>query len=227
MARDVAEIDMNTIDEAYIEARRAEIEAYQQLTPPTETATEEEKAAWARLPAQVQEAIAALQHLEATLKERRIAESRRRQQEVQWEVVRLRLRRAVGSQPNERRRQTLHLMSRMLPSEKGLAGRISDEERGAQRRYLLDAVIQFRQTQNSLPTEDSLAEAHTLLEYYSLLSLPRPQDPAVEHRIHLQLAEHARDLRLLLTRLEQQQAIDSIVGKAIADAEAGITGQDN
>lgn len=218
----MAEQELLELDEAYLEARRAEIDVARRIAAPGPSATEEERVVYARLPEYIQEATEALQRLEETLRQRRVEESKRRQQAVQWEVVRLRLRRTMGRQVEDRRRQSAALVSRVLPSDRGLTRGMGDGDWSEQRRYLSHAVENFRNGMRILPPEEILGESRVLLEFFSLLQQPRPQEAASEHRLHLQLAEAARDLRTMMANVERQLAMTTLAERAMnAEVPAG------
>lgn len=221
MARETM-TDPASFDESYLEAKKAEIEAYRRLPPPGEAATEEECTAYAAIPSYIQEATDALNRLEHALRERRVEESRRRQQEVQWEVVRLRLRKTVSTQPDSRRKSTAALVSRMLPSDRTLTTSLTDADLVQQRRYLSDAVGTFRGFLKYLPAEEALGEAKALLEYFSLLPVPVPQAPSDQHRVYLQLSEDARELRAMVGGFERQVAMRAVVERAMAEPMVAI-----
>jgi hypothetical protein len=226
MARET-QTDPVSFDEKYLEAKRAEIEAYRKLPAPGEQATEEEKAAYAAIPSYIQEATDALNRLEATLRERRIEESRRRQQEVQWEVVRLRLRKTVTAQADHRRRNTVALVSRMLPSDRSLTSSLTEADLSQQRRYLSDAIAAFQGALKYLPAEEALGESRVLLEYFSLLPIPGPSSAAQDHRTHLQLSESARELKGMASSFERQVAMRAMMEHALSPLAQKASGPDN
>jgi len=218
--------DPASFDESYLEAKRVEIDAYRRLPPPGDRASDEEHRAYASIPSYIQEATDALNRLEVALRERRIEESRRRQQEVQWEVVRLRLRKTVSTQPDNRRKSTVALVSRMLPSDRSLTTSLTETDMVQQRRYLADALGTFRGIIKHLPTEEALGEAKVLLEYFSLLPVPAPQAPAEHHRVYLQLSEEARDLRGIVGGFERQVAMRAMVERVMFE-ETMVSGPEN
>jgi len=217
MAREM-EMNLANLDEAWLAERQAEIEAYRQFPAPSPHATPEEQQAYAQVAASLKEAEEALAIIKETLRQRQSEASRRRQQAIQWEVVRLRLRRSVGNQSDSRRKASTALMSRVLPSDRQLGTRLTDADATEQRRYLQNALDIFRKSTAYLPPEEALAEARGLLEYFSLLPQPRPQDSSAEHRNHHQLVEAARDLRGLVGGFERQLAMQTMASRAMQAA---------
>jgi hypothetical protein len=209
------------IDEAWLRERRAEIDAARQTPPPGPDATEEERQAYATVTTFVKEAAEALAGVEAALRQRRIEESKRRQQQVQWEVVRLRLRKSVSRQSDDRRQQNNALMRRVLPSDKGLTQRLGESEWSDQRRFLSGAIDNFRSGMQMLPPEEIMAESRILLDFFSVLQPPRAQDPAQEQRAHMLLSEQARDLRNWSMQAEKQQPMHTMAQHALGAAVVG------
>ena len=202
-------------DEAYLESRRAELAAMQ-IPDPGPGATGPERAAWEAVQASVREVAQAIAEMERTLRERRREESRQRQQRVQWEVVRLRLRRTVGRKPEGRQQAARALMGRVLPSDARLQARVQEGEGAEQRRYLSGAIQAWRGALRYIPPEEALSEARALLEFLTLLPPPRPQDGAAEHLLHTRLQEEGRELRGLSTGFEQQIAMRATAAAALA-----------
>lgn len=219
-----AEAEVN-VDEVWLERRRAEIESARCTPEPGPEASEEERRAYAELSVFVKEAAEALATVEATLRERRIEESKRRQQQVQWEVVRLRLRKTMGRQSEDRRQRSTALVSRLLPSDRSLTQRMADSEWSEQRRYLGAAMETFRAGLRMLPPEEIMAESRILLDFFSVLQPPRPQDPASDHRAHLLLSEQVRELRALNNNAEKQLAMHTMAERALGSMVAA--GEEN
>ena len=209
------EVDRPALDEAYLESRRAEL-ASMQIPDPGPGATEQERLAWEAVQASVREVARAIAEMERTLRERRREESRQRQQRVQWEVVRLRLRRTVGRQPEARQQASRALVGRVLPLDTRLQTRVQEGEGAEQRRYLSGAIQTWRGALRYTPPEEALSEARALLEFLSLLPQPRPQDGAAEHLMHTRLQEEGRELHGMATGFEQQIAMRATAAAALA-----------
>jgi hypothetical protein len=209
------------IDEAWLQQRRAEIDAARQTPAPGPDASEEERQAYATVTSFVREAAEALAGVEIALRQRRIEESKRRQQQVQWEVVRLRLRKSVSRQSDDRRQQNNALMRRVLPSDKGLTQRLGESEWSEHRRYLSGAIDTFRSTMQLLPPEEIMAESRILLDFFSVLQPPRAQDPAQEQRAHMLLSDQARELRNWNTQAEKQLAMHTMAQHAMGATAVG------
>lgn len=207
--------DITNLDEAWLEKRHAEIDAYRRISPPGEDATEAERAAYIQVIASLAEATEALKHIEETFRQRQIEASKARQQAVQWEVVRLRLRKTMGNQSDSRRKTSTALVSRMLPSDRGLTSRLGDADFSEQRRYLGTAIENFQKATPRLPPEEALAESRVLLEYFSLLQQPRSQDAAAEHRSHSQISDQIRELRGMANNFERQLAMQTMASRAM------------
>ena len=229
MAREPSELP--AIDDAYLDARRAELASALQLPMPGPDASAEERDAWAAVQRSMREVEQAIAGMEQTLRKRRQEESRQRQQRVQWEVVRLRLRRTVNRSLSQtagqtaghaaghalsRQRAAQALMGRVLPSDSHLQTRVQEGEAAEQRRYFSAAMQTWRSVLRYTPPEEALSEARALLEYFSLLSPPRPQDGAQEHLTHTRLQEEARELRGMATGFEQQIAMRASAAAARA-----------